>query len=457
MTSLLRTTATALRALSRNVLRSGLTTLGIVIGVAAVITMMEVGNGSAAAIQETIARMGSNNIMVLPGSMNTGAVNYGTGTRQTLNIRDFEVLGVECGDRLTSIAPVVLVTRTQVVHGNRNWIPTYLYGTTPAYLDVRQWHDLDEGQMFTDADVRRGAQVCVLGRTLATALFDDRSPLGQVVRLNQQPFKVIGVLARKGANMVGSDQDDILLAPWTSIKYRVAGRPLVPATGLESGSSGINTLSRRYPSAGLQLYPTPSEAQLVNNPRVDRVPTISLIWARAGTARDVSVAKQQIESTLRREHRLEPDETADFVIRDMTEQGRVLGSTARLMSGLLLSVALISLAVGGVGIMNIMLVSVTERTREIGLRMAVGARPRDILRQFVVEAMVLCLIGGAVGILVGRATAELIQVVFRWPTRVSLVAIVASVTVSGLVGLLFGFYPAWKASRLDPIQALRYE
>jgi ABC-type antimicrobial peptide transport system permease subunit len=457
VTSPFRTVATALRALGRNVLRSGLTTLGIVIGVAAVIAMMEIGNGSAHAIQDTIARMGSNNIMVLPGSMNTGAVNYGTGSRQTLNMRDFEVLVAECSDRLASAAPVVLVTRTQVVHGNRNWIPTYLYGTTPEYLDVRQWHDLDEGQMFTEADVRRGVQVCVIGRTLATALFDDRSPLGQVVRLNQQPFKVIGVLSQKGANMVGSDQDDILLAPWTAIKYRVAGRPLVPAATAESGTTGINTLSRRYPSAGLQLYPTPSESQLVNNPRVDRVPTLSLIWARAGSADDIPAAKQQIEATLRREHRLEPEETTDFVIRDMTEQGKVLGSTAQLMSALLLSVALISLAVGGVGIMNIMLVSVTERTREIGLRMAVGARPGDILRQFVVEAMVLCLIGGAIGIVVGRVSAELVQLLLRWPTRVSPAAIIASVTVSGLVGLLFGFYPAWKASRLDPIQALRYE
>jgi ABC-type antimicrobial peptide transport system permease subunit len=265
------------------------------------------------------------------------------------------------------------------------------------------------------------------------------------------------VLSQKGANMVGSDQDDILLAPWTAIKYRVAGRPLVPAATAESGTTGINTLSRRYPSAGLQLYPTPSESQLVNNPRVDRVPTLSLIWARAGSADDIPAAKQQIEATLRREHRLEPEETTDFVIRDMTEQGKVLGSTAQLMSALLLSVALISLAVGGVGIMNIMLVSVTERTREIGLRMAVGARPGDILRQFVVEAMVLCLIGGAIGIVVGRVSAELVQLLLRWPTRVSPAAIIASVTVSGLVGLLFGFYPAWKASRLDPIQALRYE
>ena len=457
MMQLVRTIETALRALRRNAMRSALTTLGIVIGVAAVITMMEIGNGSAAAIEETIARMGSNNLMVLPGSVTTGAVNYGTGSQQNLTIEDFEVVAAECGELVAGVAPVVS-TRTQVVHGNRNWIPTYLYGTTPGYVDVREWGDLDEGQMFTDADVRRGAQVCVLGRTLATALFDDRSPLGGIVRINQQPFKVIGVLASKGANMMGTDQDDILLAPWTSIKYRVAGRSMPTVIAADpSTAAKMNTLSQRYPSLGPLLYPTPSPAQLVNNPRVDRIPSLSLIWARARTAADVATAKAQIEATLRRQHRIATEETDDFVVRDLTEQSKMLGSTAGLMAGLLLSVALISLAVGGVGIMNIMLVSVTERTREIGLRMAVGARPRDILKQFLVEAVVLCLLGGTIGIVAGRGGAELVRLLLNWPTKISVWAIVASVSVSVIVGVLFGFYPAWKASRLDPIGALRYE
>jgi ABC-type antimicrobial peptide transport system permease subunit len=452
-----RSVGTALRALRRNALRSALTTLGVVIGVAAVITMMEIGQGSAAAIQATILRMGTNNLMVLPGSVTTGAVNYGTGSRQTLTVEDFEVVASECGDLLSAIAPVV-TTRAQVVYGNRNWIPTYLYGTTPAYVDVREWREFDEGQMFTAADVRRGAQVCVVGRTLAAALFDDRSPLGGTVRINQQPFKVIGVLASKGANMMGTDQDDILLAPWTAIKYRVAGRP-VPTTATVDPTTAakINTLSQRYPSLGPLLYPTPSLMQLANNPRVDRVPSLSLIWARARTSADIAAARDRIATTLRRQHRISPEETDDFVVRDLTEQGNVLGSTSRLMAGLLLGVALISLAVGGVGIMNIMLVSVTERTREIGLRMAVGARPSDILRQFLVEAVVLCVLGGAIGIACGRGGAELVRLVLAWPTQVSVAAIVAAVSVSVVVGVLFGFYPAWKASRLDPIRALRHE
>jgi len=457
MSGAARTVGTALAALRRNALRSALTTLGIVIGVAAVITMMEIGNGSAAAIQETITRMGSNNLLVLPGSVTTGAVNYGTGSQQSLTIEDFEVVKAECGDMVADAAPVV-ITRTQVVYANRNWIPTYLYGTTPEYVQVREWQDLDAGQMFTDADVRRGAQVCVLGRTLARALFDEQSPLGGIVRLNQQPFRVIGVLASKGANMMGTDQDDILLAPWTSIKYRVAGRPIAAAAAVDpSTAAKMNTLSQRYPSLGPLLYPTPSPAQLVNNPRVDRIPSLSAIWVRARSAATVGAARGRIEATLRRQHRIAPEETDDFVVRDLTEQSKALGATAGLMAGLLLSVALISLAVGGVGIMNIMLVSVTERTREIGLRMAVGARPRDVLEQFLVEAVVLCLIGGTIGIGVGRGGAELVRLLLNWPTKISVAAIVASVGVSALVGVGFGFYPAWKASRLDPIRALRYE
>jgi ABC-type antimicrobial peptide transport system permease subunit len=451
----MNTIGTAVRALRRNILRSFLTTLGIVIGVASVIAMMEIGGGSAAAMQETIARMGANNLIILPGSVTTGAVNFGTGSRQSLSVADFEVLATECDDLLAGAAPVV-ISRTQVVYGNRNWIPVYLYGTTPDYLTVREWQ-ITDGQMFDDADVRRGAQVCVIGQTLAAELFAGESPLGRVVRINNQPFRVIGLLDEKGANMVGTDQDDILLAPWTAIKYRVSGRSTAVPLVDPSAARTINTLSRRYPSDGLVLYPTPSEAQMVNSPRVERIPSLSLMWVRAATAEGIEPAKERITEVLRREHRIAAQESDDFVIRDMTEQNNLLGSTTRLMSGLLLIVALISLVVGGVGIMNIMLVSVTERTREIGLRMAVGARPRDILRQFLVEAVVLCLLGGAGGILAGRSTAVLVRWLLAWPTQVSWLAILASVTVSGVVGVLFGFYPAWKASRLDPIQALRFE
>lgn len=457
MKGLMRTTGTALRALRRNVLRSALTTLGIVIGVAAVITMMEIGGGSAAAVQETIARMGANNLLVQPGAATSGGVNLGIGSQQTLTLRDYEAIEAECSDLLASVAPVVLA-RTQVVYGNKNWVPVYLLGTTPEYLDVRQWQDLDEGQMFTETDVRRGRQVCVLGRTVATALFGDRSPLGADVRLNLQPFKVIGVLSSKGSSMIGVDQDDILLAPWTAIKFKVAGRSASPPTQTEPvAATTVNTLSRLYPSSGLVLYPAPSESQVVNNPRIDRVPNVGVIVARVAEAQAIPETIERISRVMRRQHRIGPGEADDFTIRDMTESSNVLGSTTELMSGLLLSVALISLVVGGVGIMNIMLVSVTERTREIGLRMSVGARPRDILKQFLIEAVVLCLLGGAIGIALGRTGAECVRALLHWPTQISIVAIVASATVSGLVGVVFGFYPAWKASRLDPIQALRYE
>jgi len=460
MLMITRTIRTAIHALRRNVMRSALTTLGIVIGVGAVITMMEIGNGSAAAVQDTISRMGANNLMIQAGAATSGGVSFGGGSQQTLTVKDVGALMDEVGEYLVSVAPVVYA-RTQVVFGGKNWVPFYLYGTTPEFLDVREWQNLDEGEMFTEQDVRGASQVCVLGKTLKTQLFGEQSPIGCEVRLNNQPFKVVGVLSPKGANMIGMDQDDILLAPWTSIKFKVAGRSVTNTNQSERAATDttqtVNTLNERYPSKTVELYPTVSANVAMNNPRVDRAANINVIWAKVGLAQDVPTARRMISETLRRAHRLRPGAPDDFSIRDMTEQNNVLGSTSQLMSGLLLSVALISLVVGGVGIMNIMLVSVTERTREIGLRMAVGARPKDILRQFLVEAVLLCLIGGALGIGLGRGSAELVRFFLHWPTQVSVAAIVASVTVSGLVGVLFGFYPAWKASRLDPIQALRYE
>ncbi len=461
MTMLTRTLGTAIKALRRNVMRSALTTLGIVIGVGAVITMMEIGNGSAAAVQDTISRMGANNLMIQAGAATSGGVSFGGGSNQSLTVRDVEALIEECSDYLTSVAPVVY-SRTQVVFGAKNWVPFYLYGTTPEYIEVREWQQFDEGEMFTEQDVRGAAQVCVLGKSMKESLFGDQSPIGLSVRINNQPFKVVGVLAPKGANMLGMDQDDILLAPWTSIKFKVAGRSVTQTnqSAVETTSSTTTssvTLNERYPSKSLVLYPTVAANMQLNNPRVDRAANVNVIWARVGAADDIPTAQKMITETLRRQHRLRAGAPNDFTIRDMTEQNNVLGSTSQLMSGLLLSVALISLVVGGVGIMNIMLVSVTERTREIGLRMAVGARQRDILRQFLVEAVLLCLIGGGLGIALGRGAAELVRYFLQWPTQVSLGAIFAAVTVSGLVGVLFGFYPAWKASRLDPIQALRYE
>jgi ABC-type antimicrobial peptide transport system permease subunit len=355
-----------------------------------------------------------------------------------------------------------------VVYGNRNWVPLYIYGTTPSFLEVRDWQDLQEGEAFTDREVRNSSKVCLIGQTLVRELFQGESPVGKELRVQSVTFKVIGVLTPKGANMMGLDQDDILLAPWTTIKYRVAGTSASTANqsasgpGNASGSSSVNTsvntLDQLYPNLdNSQLYDQPSAYQQADTPQPIRFTNVDQILARAESTEAIPQAIRQITGLLHERHHIRPGHADDFNIRDMTEMTKALASTSYLMAGLLLCVALISLIVGGVGIMNIMLVSVTERTREIGLRMAVGARARDILRQFLVEAVVLCLLGGAMGIIVGRGGSFLVRVFLHWPTEPSLPAIIASVAVSAAVGLVFGYYPAWKASRLDPIEALRYE
>jgi ABC-type antimicrobial peptide transport system permease subunit len=335
-------------------------------------------------------------------------------------------------------------------------------GTTPEFLEVRDWTNLAEGEIFTHRDVQNTSKVCVLGQTLVRELFSGESPIGKEVRVRNVPFRVVGVLSSKGANMLGMDQDDILLAPWTTIKYRVTGSSLakVNQSSASSGSgtsSSVNSLKQLYPNTQLNLYPVPSATQAANTPLPVRFTNVDHILASTQFDDQIPLAIRQITELLRERHRIHPQEPDDFNIRDMTEITKALSSTATLMTKLLLSVALISLIVGGVGIMNIMLVSVTERTREIGLRMAVGARARDILRQFLMEAVALCLAGGAIGILVGCGGSYLVTLLLHWPTETSVPAIVASVIVSASVGIIFGFYPAWKASRLDPIEALRYE
>lgn len=456
-----KTVATALRAIRRNLLRSSLTMLGVIIGVSAVIAMMEIGQGSTRAVQETISRMGANNLMIQPGTAASGGVNLGGGSRKTLTLEDGEAVARELRDLLDHVAPTVRA-RTQVVYGNKNWVPYYLFGTTPEYLEVRDWTHLAQGRCFTDQEVRNSSQVCLLGQTLVRELFDGASPLGREIRVNNQPFQVVGVLEWKGANMMGFDQDDVLLAPWTTIKLRVAGATLenVNQSAAPTATALANmpvTLDRRYPVQISVLYPSRATTDLMNSPVNDRRTTVDVIWARVNDPQVIRQAKQRIAELLRRRHRLRADQADDFSVRDLTEQNSVLGTTTQLMGSLLLIVALISLVVGGVGIMNIMLVSVTERTREIGLRMAIGARPRDILRQFLYEAVILCLAGGAFGILVGRGGSIVVRETLSWPTEPSLTAIVASVGISVVVGVVFGFYPAWKASRMDPIQALRYE
>ncbi len=451
-----RTLRTAFHALRRNKMRSALTTLGIVIGVAAVIAMMEIGNGSSKAIQRSIAGMGADNIIVLPGAAASGGVTFGGGSAMSLTPEDAQAILRECPS-VRAVAPIVRA-RGQVVYGNLNWVPATMNGTTPAFLDVRKWTELAEGEPFTDQDVRNASKVCLIGQTLVRELFQGTSPIGQEVRVKNVSFKVIGVLSTKGANMMGVDQDDILIAPWTTIKRRVSGVSAANQSSSAQSSSKeqVNTLSDLYPGQ-TKLYPEQSVTQAADTPLPVRFTNVDQILVAARSPAQIPSAIRQITELLHERHRIHPGQPDDFNIRNMTEMIKALSSTTFLMTRLLLFVALISLVVGGVGIMNIMLVSVTERTREIGLRMAVGARSRDILRQFIVEAVVLCMLGGALGILIGRGTSIIVRIVLRWPTELSLGAIIAAVAVSVSVGLIFGYYPAWKASRLDPIQALRYE
>jgi len=452
-----RTLKTAFRALRRNPMRATLTTLGIVIGVAAVIAMMEIGEGSSESIRKTIASMGANTLLIRPGAASSGGISFGAGSGMTMTPQDCEAIIREC-PAVRFAAPVERV-RTQVVYAGRNWVPIFIYGTTPEYLNVRGWTNLAEGECFTERDVRNASKVCLLGQTIVRELFVGESPIDKEIRIKNVAFRVIGVLSTKGANMMGFDQDDIVLAPWTSIKYRVSGTSATTAnqSGSTESTSTTNTLSNLYPNTSVQLYPGQSAAQAANNPMPVRFANIDEISIAANSTAEVPVAIKQITGLLRERHRIHADDADDFSIRDMTEMIKALSSTTTLMTNLLLCVALISLVVGGVGIMNIMMVSVTERTREIGLRMAVGARSRDILRQFLIEAVVLCLVGGAFGILLGHGGLYAVNIFLKWPIKTSLPAIIAAVAVSASVGIIFGYYPAWKASRMDPIEALRYE
>ncbi|QJW94674.1 ABC transporter permease [Frigoriglobus tundricola] len=445
----------AIHALRRNLVRSSLTTLGIVIGVGAVIAMVEIGQGSKSAVADSIQSLGANNLLVMPGQASSGGVSFGGGSTPTLTPGDADAIIREVQSAV-AVAPVVR-TRTQIIAGGKNWVPLYIYGTTSAFLTVRDW-GVSDGRAFTPQEEGSMAGVCVVGRTIARELFGTSSPIGQTLRLNNTPLQIIGVLEAKGANTFGADQDDIVLAPWRTIKFKVSGQSAQTANQSVASAAGSTGNSQtRFPSQQPSPYPVQSATQAADFPAPPLPTFVDQILVRIGDERDIPAAIKQITVLLRERHRVQAGQPDDFNIRDTAELSSAALATSQLMSGLLLAVALISLVVGGVGIMNIMLVSVTERTKEIGLRMAVGARPKDILWQFLVEAVVLCLAGGALGILFGWFGSWLVRTLLHWRTEPSVPAVVASVGVSALVGVAFGFYPAWKASRLDPIDALRYE
>jgi putative ABC transport system permease protein len=401
----------AIRALRVNLLRSSLTMLGIIIGVAAVIAMVAVGSGATARIAEQIRSIGSNVIIVLSGSVTSGGIRLGYGAALTLTEDDAKAIALEC-PAVELVAPSMRGTR-QVVFGNSNW-STVIQGTTPEYLDIRDFRVLS-GRPFTSQDVDAATKVALLGQTVARNLFGDADPVGQIIRIKNVPFTVLGVLSPKGQSPWGQDQDDIILIPLSTAKKKVLG-----VSQANARSVGAIMVQARGPSM-------------------------------------MKEAEEQIVALLRQRHRLQPNQEDDFTVRNLAEVFTAQEESARTMSFLLGAIASVSLLVGGIGIMNIMLVSVTERTREIGLRLAVGARARDILAQFLVEAVTLSLIGGAVGIGLGIAASATISYLADWSTLISPGAVVMAFAFSAVVGVFFGYYPARKAALLDPIEALRYE
>ena len=401
----------ALRALRVNRLRSALTMLGIIIGVAAVIAMVAVGSGATARIQEQIEAIGSNLIVVIPGSLTSNGIRLGSGVVVTLSEDDAKTIAVEC----PSVAVVAPTVRggAQVTFGNNNWA-TSVQGTTPDYLTIRD-QPVVQGSPFTVDDVNSASKVALLGRTVVQNLFGDADPVGQSIRIKNVPFTVDGVLSPKGQSPSGQDQDDLILVPISTAKRQVVG-----ASQANAGA-------------------------------------VASIMVQAIGPGAMDQAQREVEALLRQRHRLQPGQDDDFTIRNLSDVFAAQETSARVMSILLGAIASVSLIVGGIGIMNIMLVSVTERTREIGLRLAIGAKTRDILSQFLVEAVTLSILGGVAGIVIGIGSSILISYFAQWNTLVSATAILLAFAFSGLVGVFFGYYPARKAALLDPIEALRYE
>ncbi len=450
----------AFASLRRNILRSLLTMLGIVIGVSVVITMMEIGAGASASIKSSISNMGTNVLMIWPAATKTAGISSGSGGTISLTENDCYAIRNECLS-VEAASPTLSRRGIQAIAGNLNWTPFSIYSGNEDYFVVQSWGTPEEGRYFTKREVDTAQCVCVLGQTVRDELFPGENPVGRDIRLNSVIFRVIGVLPKKGANMMGMDQDDTVIVPWRTMRNRLSrsGGSATGGSGGTTTSTAATTSSRGdvYPVSTTSKYPAKDSVQSKNYLLPVRFNNIDQITASAKTSEQVPDAIEQIRQLLRRRHNLQPGEPDDFMIRDMSQMLKTMSGTSKLMTTLLLIVAMLSLVVGGVGIMNIMLVSVTERTREIGLRMAVGARGIRILAQFLTESVLLCLIGGCVGIGVGRIASILIAEILKWPIKVSLSAILISAGVSAFIGVAFGFYPAWRASRLNPIDALRHE
>jgi putative ABC transport system permease protein len=396
----------ALRALARNKMRTALTMLGIIIGVGAVICTVAIGEGASNQVQEQIRNLGDNMVFVAAGSVNQGGVRLGSAATKTLTLADAKAIQQQV-PTVARLSPGV-GARVQVVYGNQNW-NTRVSGVSPEFLEIRRW-PVANGGSFSDREVDSAANVCLIGQTVAQNLFGTEDPINKTVRVQNLPFRVIGVLASKGQSPFGQDEDDTVIMPFTTVQKKIAG-----------------------------------------------IDWLQFIMCSAVSPEAIGTAQQQIASLLRQRHRLRPDEDDDFIIRSPNDLANAQAQAGQIMTLLLASIASVSLLVGGIGIMNIMLVSVTERTREIGVRMAVGATEQDVQLQFLSEALVLSLLGGTVGVLVGVVGSLAVASMLRWPTRVPPQAIAIAVLFSAGVGIFFGYYPARKAARLDPIEALRYE